>query len=327
MSKNHTAQKAALLAIILLLVFALVFSGLMVCSKLFSQQHQAFGEYHASKTIIRGDRSYFPRQDITVLLLMGIDEMGPVQSSGSHRNTGENDAVVLLLLDEQDETYSVLCLNRDTMLEMPVLGIGGNNAGTAYGQLALAHTYGSGLEDSAENTRETVSDFLYGIQIDHYMAVNMDAIAMINDAVDGVTVNVTDDFSAVDPSITKGTVTLRGQQALNFVRTRKEVGDQLNLSRMQRHETYMRGFLEALNRKLQQSESFAMKAYDDISPYTVTDCSANVLTALMNRCSGYTLKEVVSLKGNNVLGEEHYEFYVDEDALDQTILRMFYVEK
>lgn len=327
MNKKHTGQKAVMLAVILLLVFVLVFSGLMVLGRLFWEDTAASPGTHTSKTLIRGDKSYFPRQDITVLLLMGIDETGPVQSSDSYRNTGESDAVVLLILDEQDSTYSVLCLNRDTMLDMPVLGIGGKEAGTFYGQLALSHTYGTGLADSAENTRKTVSDFLYGITIDHYVAVNMDAIAIANDAVDGVTVNVTEDFSAADPTITMGQVTLRGEQALNYVRTRKEVGDQLNLSRMQRHEQYMQGFMTAFNAKLTQSDTFAVKLYEDITPYTVTDCSMNVLTGLMNRCSDYTLKEIVSPEGDNVLGEEHYEFYADEEALDQLILRLFYVEK
>ena len=58
----------------------------------------------------------------------------------------------------------------------------------------------------------------------YYISMNMDAIAILNDAVGGVTVNVTDDFSAVDPSITKGEVTLKGDQALTFIQTRKDVG-------------------------------------------------------------------------------------------------------
>jgi LCP family protein required for cell wall assembly len=122
---------------------------------------------------------------------------------------------------------SILYLNRDTMVQMPVLGLGGKEAGSVRAQLALAHTYGNGLEESCENTRRTVSDFLNGISIDYYISMRMDAIAMLNDAVGGVTVLVEDDFSQVDSSIPKGLVTLRGEQALNFVRSRKDLGDQL----------------------------------------------------------------------------------------------------
>ena len=43
-------------------------------------------------------------------------------------------------------------LNRDTMTEIQILGVNGEPAVTMTGQLALAHTYGSGEEDSCENT-------------------------------------------------------------------------------------------------------------------------------------------------------------------------------
>ena len=101
-------------------------------------------ETGSTKTIIRDGVAYYPRQNITTVMLLGIDETGPVKSSGSYRNKGEADVVMLLILDQEDETYTVLALNRDTMLEMPALGLGGKDAGTFYGQLALAHTYGSG---------------------------------------------------------------------------------------------------------------------------------------------------------------------------------------
>ena len=147
------------------------------------------------------------------------------------------------------------------MTDVPVLGIGGRPAGSVYGQLALAHTFGTGLEDSCDNTVKAVSDLLLGAPIDHYMALNMDAIPIANDAVGGVTVKVTDDFSAIDPSLPMGEVTLRGEQATTFIRTRKGLGDQLNLSRMQRQKVYMEGFLEALRAKRAGSDSFLLKMY------------------------------------------------------------------
>ena len=245
---------------------------------------------------------YFPKQDITVIMLAGIDEMGPVQSSGSYNNTGEADMVSLLIFNETDKVVDILTLNRDTMLEMPVLGIGGKQAGTAYGQLALAHTYGTGLEDSAQNLRKTVSDFLYGVYIDYYVTMHMDAISVLNDAVGGVTVTVTDDFSEIDPDITEGEYTLKGEQAITYVRTRQGLGDQLNTTRMKRHREYMAGFMSALKESIANSSSFALNAYEQTSDYIVTDCSTSALTALANRCAGYTLGDVVSIEGENVKG-------------------------
>jgi LCP family protein required for cell wall assembly len=280
-----------------------------------------------SKTITRNGVDYYPRQDITVFLILGIDEFGPVEASNSYNNKGEADVVLLAILDQTAETYSVLALNRDTMMDVRVLGLGGKYAGTYFEQLALSHTYGSGLEDSCENTKKTVSDFLNGIYIDYYLAMNMDAIGILNDAVGGVKVNVTDDFSSVDPSIKMGEMVLRGEQALHFVRLRKDVGVQLNVARMERQREYMDGFVEALRAKLDESDTFTMDVYETVSPYIVTDCSANVLSMLLNRFSEYTLQEIVSPEGENVLTQKYYEFYVDEKKLDELILRLFYVKK
>ena len=100
-----------------------------------------------------------------------------------------------------------------------------------------------------ENTKNTVSSLLYGLNIDYYVAMHMDAISILNDAVGGVTVTVTEDFSQVDPTIHQGVMCLNGEQALHYVRTRAEVGDQLNLNRMKRQREYMDGFWKAFRQK------------------------------------------------------------------------------
>lgn len=311
--------------LILVLVLVMIFCGLQILeSTLFTPTvpHQP-----PSKTITRDGVDYFPRQDINVMLIMGIDEFGEVQSTGKSYNPGAADMVTLLIFDEKNEQTRILCLNRDTMLDVSVLGITGQKAGTTFAQLAIAHTYGTGMEDSCENTRDTVSDFLYGITIDHYVAANMDAINLLNDAVGGVTVTVEDDFSAVDPTITKGQVTLRGEQAINFVRTRKNLGDQLNISRMDRHRAYASGFMDAFRTKMSEGERFAMEVYEQVSPYIVTDCSMTVLTTMMERYADYEIVEIVSPEGENVMGEKYFEFHVDEEKLDELILRLFYEPK
>jgi anionic cell wall polymer biosynthesis LytR-Cps2A-Psr (LCP) family protein len=124
-----------------------------------------------------------------------------------------------------------------------------------------------------------------------------------------------------------GEVTLNRQQALHFVRTRKDVGNQLNLSRMERHKEYLLGLTAALGEKLHTSESFTVEIYEEMSPYMVTDCSVNAISGLLQRCADYTLKGIVSVEGENKLGEEFYEFYADAEKLDALILQLFYAPK
>ena len=325
MRNRKIAGKILYFAVVLILVLVMIFSGLQILEStvLYSGQE----EIYESKTIERNGVKYFPRRDITTVLVMGIDQKGPVQDSGSYTNRGTADMVMLMILDEKREEYDILALNRDTMLEMPALGIGGRQAGTDYGQLALSHSYGSGLEDSCENTVKTVSDFLYGVDIDYYVSMNMDAIAILNDAVGGVTVVNEEDFSSVDPSISKGEVTLRGEQALHYLQTRKNVGNQLNLSRMERHKNYMDSFSQVFRTKLKESESFVLKTYEQVTPYIVTNCSGTVLTSMMERYGSYSLSEIVTPDGENVKGETYMEFHVDEEKLDELILRLLYAPK
>ena len=326
MKRDNSRKSPVFLIVILILVLVFVLSGLQFLeSTVFHPKGTT--EQYLDKTIVRDGVSYFPRQDMTVIMLAGIDEDGPVVSSGSYNNPGEADMVTLLVFDETNKVLDVLTLNRDTMLEMPILGIGGKQAGTAFGQLALSHTYGTGLEDSAVNLRTTVSNFLYGVYIDYYVTMNMDAIAILNDLVGGVKVNVTDDFSEIDPSITKGEMVLKGQQALTYVRTRQGLGDQLNVTRMQRQRDYMVGFMKALKQNISDSATFALEAYEKASPYSVTDCSSSAITALANRLVGYELRDVVAIQGENVAGEKYMEYHVDKDELDRIILKYLYAPK
>ena len=327
MKRSKHIRDIAYFISILILVLVLVFSGLQILESTVLHQGDEQGDGFESKTIIRDGVEYFPRQDITTVLVMGIDKYGPVEESDYYTNTGLADMNMLLIFDETKAVTNILHLNRDTMLEMPVLGLGGKVAGTYYGQLALSHTYGTGLRDSSENTRNTISKFLYGVEIDYYVSLHMDAIAILNDAVGGVTVEVKEDFSDVDPTISMGTVTLTGEQALNYIRTRKDVGDQLNSSRIERHKQYMDGFSEAFRAKQATGIEFILDVYERIRPYMVTDCSANALIGLMESFGDYRVNEVVTPEGENVLSEKYFEFYVDEEKLDALILRLFYRPK
>ena len=327
MSKQKPKGSIVYFCIILLLVLVMIFSGLQILESTVFHTGQEPGRPTTSKTIVRNGVEYFPRQDITVVMILGIDQLGPAQESGSYNNNGLADVISLLIFDETNQNCRILQLNRDTMMDVRVLGIGGKYAGTMFGQVALSHMYGSGMEDSCENTRETVSQFLYGLHIDYYMSMNMDAIRVMTDAVGGVKVNVQDDFSAVDPTIQIGEMVLNGEQAVHFVRTRKDVADQMNLSRMQRHREFMNGLLAGLQAKLESDEKFALTTYDSISPYMVSDCSANVISSIADRYGDYPLVEIVSPEGENVKGDQYMEFHVDADKLDELILRLFYAPK
>lgn len=313
-------------AIILLLVCIFLFSAVRLVEIASMPRRTVVAEKAPSKTIVRDGVEYFPRQDIDVFLLMGLDREGTFSQEEPRWYSDRADTLVLMIFDHRDEVVRLLSLNRDTMLNMPQLDMDGRKNGTYYGHLLFAYYFGDGMYRSCENTVETVSDFLYGINIDHYLAMTLDGISVLNDAVGGVTVTVTDDFSGINSAITTGEVKLSGKDAVDFVRSRRGVGNHLNLSRMARQEVYMDGFVEAFRKKNVDSE-FALDLYNKVSDYIVTDCSGTVFSSMIERYSDYDLVELVSPKGENVEGEKYIEFYVDEDALDELILRLFYSPK
>lgn len=269
--------------------------------------------------------SYIPNKNLEVLLLIGVDKYESQLQDDSYNNTEQADFLMLLVIDKSAETYTLLHLNRDTMTEIPILGVRGEQAGTLTGQLALAHTYGSGGADSCRNTVEAVSNMLYGIDIDHYLAFTMDAVVKINDLAGGVTLTVSDDLTSASPKLSKGaTVTLDGEMALAYVRTRYGLKDSSNLRRMERQRQYLTALQSALNTKMSTQEDFMLDVLEAISPYMTSDCTANQLSKLYDRIELYKDNGIQTIEGDAVKGEEYMEFYPDEDALKQQVIRLFY---
>lgn len=309
------------------LLLIILICGLFLIKSTDKRKKTSEDNNYISKTITVDGKEYFPKQDITTLVVMGIDQTGPVTKSELYTNPGAADAIFVVVFNETQKTMNILSINRDTMTDVPVLGVGGRHAGTNFEQIALSHNYGDGLMQSCENTRNAVSNLLGGIKIDYYLSMNMDALSIANDAIGGVVVNVTDDFSAVDSTIGMGEQRLSGEQALTYVRSRKDVGDQNNLSRMNRQEEYIEGFIEAFKESTEEDIRTIENLYGQIEPYVVTDCSFTMMTELFERAGKYEFGETKSPAGELVKGKDFYEFYADEEDLQKLILDYFYAEK
>ena len=268
--------------------------------------------------------AYARREDLETVLLLGVDKFEGETPEG-YVNNQQTDFLLLLVLDEENKTCTPIQLNRDTMTQIQILGVTGEPAGTFTGQLALAHTYGSGEEDSCENTVLAVENLLYGVEIDHYVSLTMDGVALLNDLVGGVTVEVLDDFSGIDDSLVQGeTVTLKGQQALTYVRSRGGLGDSSNLHRMERQRQYLAALQQQLKQVSQQDSGFTLDALLQLNEYMVSDCTVNQLSDLGDSLAAYQVGDILTTPGDAQEGEEFMEFTVDEAALQQLVMDVFY---
>ena len=247
------------------------------------------------KEITYDGSTYRQRSGLETYLIMGIDVKGKAVAVDSYEGGGQADVQMVLVVDDANKTWQVLQINRDTITKVPVLDV----LGGADEQIALAHYYGNGRENSCENTALAVSMLLDDQPIDGYFALNMDAVGIVTDLVGGVTLTVTSDFSEIDPTLVQGEeVTLDGEKALTYVRSRHHIDDQTNIARMARQ----RQFLAALEEKLRQQDSqFAAEAYTALEDYMVTDIASGTAAKIGEKLKQYKQLDTLTIDGENVI--------------------------
>lgn len=317
-------QKTALL---LAGVCLMITSGLLLLNR-WEQQTVFLPEPQQEQTVpgqvTYQDQTYVPKRNVENILVMGLDKYQADEAAVGYLNDQQADFLMLLVLDHGQNRCDLLQLNRDTMTRIQRLGIGGGVAGSFTGQLALSHTYGSGGSDSCLNTTAAVSELLGGVYIDHYVALTMDAVSKLNDMAGGVTVEVMDDLTAVDPALVKGSrVRLTGDQALTYVRSRGGLEDSSNLRRMQRQSQYIAALLEQMQQRAGQTP-FTAKEFLEVAKYSQSDLTAHQMEQMSLKLTEYTFAPITAIDGKAVKGEQFMEFYADEASIEQAVMKLFY---
>ena len=266
---------------------------------------------------------YVPKDDLESILILGLDKR--LDGSEDRQSSEQADFFALVVLDKHEKSYKILFINRDTMTDIPQTDAFGEVYGHVRSQLALAHTYGNDDRMKCRNTENAVENLLYGINIDHYLSLTMDAVAILNDSIGGVTVQLMDDFTELDETFAENaTVTLQGEQALAYVRARGSLEDSSNLHRMERQKQYITALLGKMSSyELENNVDTLM----EVSEYLVSDCTIDQLSRMIERMGSYTYEGTVSIEGNAVKGNEYMEFHVDEQALQALVIEMFYDKK
>ena len=272
-----------------------------------------------------GGVTYRRRENLTSILVMGVDHDSEVESEGSYEG-GQADFQRVIVIDSENKTIRQLKIDRDTMAECTVLGYFGSPVGTKEMQISLAHGFGDGKEESCEYARQAAEGLLLDESIDFYLAMNLDGISTLNDLAGGVTVTLEDDFSEIDPAMTKGaTLTLQGDQAETFVRSRMTVGDGTNESRMKRQEEFLSQLAAQLGQKVRASEQFTADLYDELLPYLVTDMARGRIINEVWNARDYTLEPALELTGEHKIADDGFtEFYPDAGSVEQAVLELFW---
>ena len=278
------------------------------------------------ETITYKNETYVKKGNLETYLIAGIDAPGKVEKVTEYDGTGQCDVLAVIVRDRSTDQCKLLSIDRNTITAVKSLDNDGTYLDTTDIQLSLAHAMGFDQQVRAENTVDAVSHLLGDQTIDGYAMVNMGAIQVVNDMVGGVTVTIEDDFSDVDPSMKKGeTVTLMGEQAEKYVRSRKEISDGSNQNRMSRQSTYEEAFKPAFRNKCAENSKFPLEVYHAMEDYMTTNISAKKFCRLAILMSDENQDEKVAISGTYGLDEDDWQtFTPDEDSLQEAILELFY---
>ncbi|OPZ70163.1 MAG: Biofilm regulatory protein A precursor [Firmicutes bacterium ADurb.Bin467] len=283
------------------------------------------GVFEEQPRIEWNGRTYARKSGLTSILLMGVDKRDDAPTTG-FRQGGQADFLLLLVLDRDQKTVTQLQIDRDTMTDIVVLGVLGNVTGTRRSQVCLSHGFGDGAETSCEYTVQAVKNLLFGMDVDLYAAIDLNAIGVLNDALGGVTVALEDDFSAYDPEMTPGkTLTLTGRQAEALVRYRMDVGDGTNESRMRRQRTYMEAASKALGERIARDADFVGGLYEALDGIMVTNMRKGRMVNEASRIYSYDILPAATPAGEYGIGDDGFmEFHADEAKLLQWVVETYF---
>lgn len=279
--------------------------------------------YEQGPDIHIGGQVYRRRSGLTTVLLMGIDRE---KAAGDGALLGgQADFLRLLVIDHKNSTVSQLEIDRDTMVDINVISVTGQLSGTRRGQISLAHGFGDNEIQRSELTVEAVERLLSGLDIDFYMAMNMDGIPALNDWAGGVTVTLEEDFSMYDPAMTQGTtVTLMGRQAEYYVRSRTQVGDGTNLERMVRQQEYITQLISRTQARISKDENEVQGLLKVLDEYILTDMPHGRFVNEFWAAREYERPALFRIDGVHGIGANGYvEFEADAASLRELTISLF----
>lgn len=321
--RRKNAKNIKYAALAFLVIFLI--SGALLFVKVWETNQDVFSEHEIEESVINyNGTDYVFRDNVETFLVLGLDKFSGDVASDSYINDRQADFLMLFVFDNNAKEYTAIHINRDTMADINVLGVAGQRLDTEHKQIALAHTYGNGREVSCRNTADAVSELLYGVKITHYISFTMDSVPVLNDLVGGVEVTVQDDFSGIDDTLVMGeTVTLRGEQALTYVRSRKGLDDSTNKTRMIRQRQYITALQKKSKQCIETDENFIVDASLKMSEYIVSDRSVTQLQELGRKLSEYNFVEINPIEGEFKQGEKFIEFYPDDNSIKQVVTKLF----
>ncbi|WP_406155464.1 LCP family protein [Streptomyces canus] len=192
---------------------------------------------------------------------------GGCSQTGVQTGNGNADVQMVVHISADRSNATVMSIPRDTMVDVPACKDTGSGQSTPgyHGQINSALQYGPACQVATIHR-------LTGIPIDHFVKLDFSGVVKMSDAVGGVSVcvdhNVYDTYSHL--KLSSGSHTLKGEAALEFVRSRHGFGDGSDLGRTVSQHI----FLSAMIRKFKSAGTLT----DPTAVYDLADAATKALT-------------------------------------------------
>ncbi|HEY5836856.1 LCP family protein [Streptomyces sp.] len=194
------------------------------------------------------------------ILVIGTDSrQGLGNAYGDAGSVGHADTTILFHVSADRSNATALSIPRDVVTGIPACPTKQKDGTTKVVPASPAHaTYPKFNESLGQDGRDPGCTMrlvkqLTGVQVDHFMMVDFEAVKTLSTAVGGVDVCLKRPL--VDPkshlNLTAGPHRIQGEQALEFVRTRHALQNQSDLDRIKLQQN----FLSAMIRKMKSGDT------------------------------------------------------------------------
>lgn len=321
-TKKNKTKTGILIGILLVLVALLACMLFFFKEETGNEDTSSTSDYHQ---IEYNGKNYEYNSSITSILFMGIDSTNPEQM-------GQADAMQLVLLNREEESIQVIALSRDIMTDIHLFDVEHNDLGWDKQHLGLAYAYGDSPKNGALLTSQAVSKLLHDVPVVHFAAMDLSILPEFQNVVGDLQVTVPNDsLVKVDPTWTKGSVVmLNADNVEKFVRTRDTGQDFSNTDRMERQKAYIGAYVQKIKEMLTNDFDNTVQMLYNVCMNMTTNITLDDIQAFSSMLLSYSYdsnSDFYTLQGDDKTGELHDEFEVDQEALQQLIVELFYEEE
>lgn len=212
--------------LVLLALLAVIYLGF----KIFSVGGSIHNPLDRDKSSLRDKDVNLDDGDPFTVALFGVDSDAKRDAEGGGQRS---DTVMVLSINPQKKTTEIVSIPRDTQAE--IVGKGTTEK--------INHAYAYGGPDMAVKSVEN----LLNVPIDHYATIDMDGMQDMIDTVGGINVTSNASFSYDGYQFSEGVQShMDGEEAMAFIRSRKEEGAGGDFGRQERQQLVIQGLANKL---------------------------------------------------------------------------------